>query len=61
MMKNGRGFSQAANNKLDGRLCTKEASYPVNVEFFTASRCLGKTARGWHKWFIFPPGFDVSS
>lgn len=52
MLKNRRGFSQAANNKLDGRVCMKEASYLINVEFFTASRCFGKTTRRWHKWFI---------
>lgn len=38
MLKNRRGFSQAANNKLDGRVCMKEAAYVINVEFFTASR-----------------------
>lgn len=42
MLKNRRGFSQAANNKLDGRVCMKEASYLINVEFFTASRCFSK-------------------
>lgn len=59
MLKNRRSFSQAANNKLDGRVCMKEASYLINVEFFTASICFRKTTRGWHKWFILPPGFDV--
>jgi len=59
MLKNRRGFSQAANNKLDGRVCMEEASYVINVEFFTASRCFRKTTRGWHKRFILPPGFGV--